>query len=111
MQGAFNAFFFEALYTLAWVLVVLCVATPTADLEAEAATEEHQPQSFYGLAIGFAVASGVASASKMGGASGGVFNPAVGTGLCVTDALTGGSSGKYLWIYWVRTVPSPKPRW
>ena len=129
-HGPFNAFVFEALFTTAWIIVVLCVATPTSDLEAEDGTDDHAPQSYFGLAIGLTVAAGawlprgdgsraqshsstlcfhprlrltgVASSSKLGDASGGVFNPAVGTGLCVTDALTGGSSGKYLWIYWVR---------
>ena len=57
-HGAFNALVFETLFSVAWVLVVLCVATPTADLDVEDGIENKAPQSFYGLAIGLTVAGG-----------------------------------------------------
>lgn len=57
-HGPFNAFVFEALFTTSWIMVVLCVATPTSDLEAEDGTDDHAPQSYFGLAIGLTVAAG-----------------------------------------------------
>jgi len=57
-NGLFNSFVFETLFAVAWIMVVLCVATPTSDLEAEDGLDEKAPQSFYGLAIGLTVASG-----------------------------------------------------
>lgn len=74
----------EFLYTFALAYVVLNVATSkhTAD------------NSNYGLAIGFTVAAG---AYAVGGISGGVFNPAVATGISVM----GKSPWQNLWIYLV----------
>ena len=77
----------EALFAFALVLVVLNVAT-------DARTEGN---SFYGLAIGLTVMAG---AFAVGGISGGVFNPAVGTGPILV-ALSGGGSLGDLWLYWV----------
>ena len=37
----------------------------------------------------------------VGGISGGVFNPAVGTGPILVDALAGNGAFEQLWIYWV----------
>ena len=51
----------------------------------------------YGLAIGFIVMAGVFA---VGGISGGVFNPAVGTGPILVDALMGDGAFDELWIYW-----------
>ena len=56
--------------------------------------------SYYGLAIGFTVMTG---AFAVGGISGGVFNPAVGTGP-ILAALAGGGSASSLWLYWVGPV-------
>lgn len=80
----------EALFAFALVLVVLNVAT-------DARTEGN---SFYGLAIGLTVMAG---AFAVGGISGGVFNPAVGTGPILV-ALSGGGSLGDLWLYWVGPV-------
>lgn len=80
----------EALFAFALVLVVLNVAT-------DARTEGN---SFYGLAIGLTVMVG---AFAVGGISGGVFNPAVGTGPILV-ALSGGGSLGDLWLYWVGPV-------
>ena len=77
----------EGLFTFALSLVVLNVATDDATAG----------NSYYGLAIGFTVMAG---AFAVGGISGGVFNPAVGTGAGYLRPCTGsrgwsryGSSG------------------
>jgi aquaporin Z len=64
----------EFLYTFALCFVVLNVAT----------TEANADKGFYGLAIGFTVLVG---AFTVGGISGGVFNPAVATGLVTIGGL------------------------
>jgi len=81
------AFLVEVAYTFALVSVVLNVAT----------TKSQHNNMFFGIAIGFTVVAGLYGA---GGISGGVFNPAVGTGLLVARVANGGSA-KYLWLYWV----------
>ena len=77
----------EGLFTFALSLVVLNVATD--DVTAG--------NSYYGLAIGFTVLVGVFA---VGATSGGVFNPAVGTGPILVDALAGDGAFDQLWIYW-----------
>ncbi len=84
------AFFgLEVLFTFALALVVLNVATaPTT-----------AGNSYYGLAIGFTVLAG---AFVAGPVSGGAFNPAVGFGPILVDALFGdGRALPYLWVYLV----------
>ena len=78
----------EALFTFALCLVVLNVATDDATADND----------YYGLAIGFIVLAG---AFAVGPTSGGVFNPAVGTGPILVDALAGDGGFSQLWIYWV----------
>ncbi len=78
----------EALFTFALSLVVLNVATDDATAG----------NSYYGLAIGFTVLVG---AFAVGGISGGVFNPAVGSGPILVDALAGDGGFAQLWIYWI----------
>ena len=77
----------EGLFTFALSLVVLNVATDDATAG----------NSYYGLAIGFTVLAGVFA---VGATSGGVFNPAVGTGPILVDALAGDGTFDQLWIYW-----------
>jgi aquaporin Z len=78
----------EILFTFALVLVVLNVATAKAT----------EGNSYYGLAVGFTVMAG---AFAVGPISGGVFNPAVGTGpILVKFAMGLGGIGD-LWYYWV----------
>jgi len=76
----------ELLYTFALALVVLnsAVAAKTTG------------NSFYGLAIGFTI---VVAAFAGGPISGGAFNPAVGFGPIVVQALLSGESVSNLWIY------------
>lgn len=76
----------EFLYTFALALVVLNTATSPAT----------EGNSYYGLAIGFAI---VVGAFAGGGISGGAFNPAVGIGPAIVDAMHGGSAMHHLWIY------------
>ena len=76
----------ELLFTFALVLVILNVAVAPAAAG----------NSYYGLAIGFTVATG---AIAVGDISGGAFNPAVGVGPIVVDATLGGGSWAALWIY------------
>ncbi len=82
------ALLLEALCTFALALVVLNAATaPRTD-----------GNSFYGLAIGFTVfAVGVAATPTSGGA----FNPAVGIGSLVVQAIVGDGALGDLWIYLV----------
>jgi aquaporin Z len=86
--GAWGAVLVEALYTFALCLVVLNVAT----------SKKTDGNSYYGLAIGFTI---VVAAIAGGGLSGGAFNPAVGTGPSVVNAMVSSGSLSNLWIYWV----------
>jgi aquaporin Z len=78
----------EFLFTFALALVVLNVAT----------SRQTEGNSFYGLAIGFTI---VAAAFAGGGISGGAFNPAVGTGPTLVNALMGRGTLDHWWLYLV----------
>jgi aquaporin Z len=78
----------EFLFAFALCLVVLNSATAV----------KTQGNSFYGLAIGFTVLVGAVAGGHV---SGGVFNPAVGTGPTLVAALTGHGSMSHLWLYLV----------
>lgn len=80
--------FIEGVFTFALVSVVLNVATHS----------KTSSNSFYGLAIGFTV---LAAAYAGGSISGGAFNPAVGIGPTLTNAIFAGGTLKYLWLYLV----------
>jgi len=86
--GAGSALAIEFLFTFALCLVVLNSAT----------AKKTEGNSFYGLAIGFTV---VVAAFAGGGISGGAFNPAVGLGPILVNALTSGGSFANLWLYLV----------
>ena len=77
----------EAIFTFALALTVLNVAC----------SEKTKGNSYYGLAIGFTI---VFAAFAGGPISGGAFNPAVGTGPNVINAIFGGGSLGHLWIYY-----------
>ena len=72
----------EFLFTFALTFVVLNVATAKGT----------DGNSFYGLAIGFTVLAG---AYAVGNISGGVFNPAVGTGVTLLGLLDWTNLGIY----------------
>ncbi len=76
----------EILFTFALALVVLNVAT----------SSKTSGNSYYGLAIGFTVMVG---AFAGGGVSGGAFNPAVGLGPNISQALLGAGSLGHTWLY------------
>ena len=78
----------ELLYTFALCIVVLQTAT----------SAKTQGNSYYGLAIGFTI---VVAAFAGGPVSGGAFNPAVGAGPTIVDAVLGGGSWQHLWLYLV----------
>lgn len=86
--GATAALLGELLFTFALALVVLNVATARATAG----------NSYYGLAIGFTVLTGAWAAGPI---SGGAFNPAVGTGPIIVQAMRGGPGVGDLWLYWV----------
>lgn len=86
--GAISAVLLEFLFTFALALTVLNTAC----------SERTRGNSYFGLAIGFVVVVGAFAA---GGISGGAFNPAVGTGPTIINALMGGGSWGSLWIYLV----------
>ena len=82
----------EAIFTFALVLVILNVAT----------NSKTEGNSYYGLAIGFTI---MAAAYAGGGISGGVYNPAVGTGPILIDAIMGdGGTLSNLWYYLVGPI-------
>lgn len=83
-----TALLIEILYTFLLALTVLNVAT----------SKNTQGNSFYGLAIGFVI---VIAAFAGGPISGGVFNPAIGTGAILINALCGDGTFGHLWLYLV----------
>ena len=78
----------EILFTFALALVVLNVAT----------SAQTKNNSFYGLAIGMTVTAGAIAGGPI---SGGAFNPAVGIGPIVVNAMLGGGTYQHLWLYLV----------
>ena len=84
---AIEALLTEMIFTFILVLVVLNVAC----------TKATEGNSYYGLAIGFTIAVGAAAG---GGVSGGAYNPAVGLGPTIVNAMNGGSFG-HVWLYLV----------
>jgi aquaporin Z len=78
----------EFLFTFALALVVLNTAT----------ADETAGNSYFGLAIGFTVAVGAFSAGNI---SGGAFNPAVGSGPIIVNALLGDGGFGDIWLYLV----------
>lgn len=85
---ALAALMVEFLFTFALCLVVLNTAM----------SKRTQGNSYYGLAIGFTI---VVAAFAGGRVSGGAFNPAVGTGPTLVNALMGHGSLSHWWLYLV----------
>jgi aquaporin Z len=87
-HSALAVWLVEILYTFALALVVLNTAT----------AKKTAGNSYYGLAIGFTIA---AAAAAGGPVSGGAFNPAVGTGPILVQAISGGGGYGNLPLYWL----------
>ena len=83
-----GALLVEFLFTFLLALTVLNVA----------ASRETKGNSFYGLAIGFSIVVGVAAGGSI---SGGVYNPAIGSGALLIHAFLDGGDLGNLWIYLV----------
>ena len=81
----------EVLFTLALVLVIFNVAI----------SRYSEGNQYYGVAIGLVVTGG---AFAVGDVSGAAFNPAVGTGPILVDALMGDGGLGALWLYWVGPI-------
>jgi aquaporin Z len=82
VAGAGKMLIVELLFTFALAYVVLNVAT----------AKDTEGNSFYGLAIGFTLATGILA---VGSISGGVFNPAVALG----GTVLGMFAWSHIWIY------------
>jgi len=76
----------ETVFTGGFVLTILNVA----------ATKATEGNSYFGLAIGFAI---VIAAFAGGPISGGAFNPAIGFGATLGKSLFGGGNFDWFWIY------------
>jgi aquaporin Z len=85
---AMTALIVEVFYTFLLALTVLNVAT----------SKDTQGNSFYGLAIGSVI---VIAAFAGGSISGGAFNPAIGTGAIIINAICGDGQWNHLWLYLV----------
>ncbi len=86
--SSYAAVLIEVFYTFILCLVILNVAT----------AKTTEGNSYYGLAIGFTIAAAMIAGGPV---SGGVFNPAVGTGPILIHALLGDGSFGDLWLYLV----------
>jgi len=86
-EGALKVAMAEIIGTFALVYVILNVATAKGTAG----------NSFYGLAIGGTV---LAMALTVGNYSGGVFNPAVGLGLCIQKSMCWAN----LWMFFVAPI-------
>eukprot|EP00457_Paulinella_chromatophora_P007510 gb/GEZN01007533.1/.p1 GENE.gb/GEZN01007533.1/~~gb/GEZN01007533.1/.p1 ORF type:complete len:282 (-),score=27.15 gb/GEZN01007533.1/:635-1480(-) len=84
-----QAFFCECIFTGLLMYVILNTAT----------TKSLEGNSFYGMAIGFTLFTG---AVAVGDVSGGVFNPAVGFGPIIMNAIVHGKENfSSIWIYFL----------
>jgi len=104
IRGLSGAVVFEGLWTALLVYVVCAVMTPTHGDDDPAAPEERRghSRSYQGLAIGFVIAGGIYAAGPLGGGSGGVFNPALGTAIVVVRVASGDAKAlEQLWVFWL----------
>ena len=84
-----KAFAAEAMFTGALVLVMQAVGLYK---------NAKEPNSFFGIAIGFTVAAGAATVSKI---SGGCFNPAVGMAIDFATLSSDPRTFDDIWLYWL----------
>jgi len=103
-QGSYGAFVYEMMWTALLVTVVLNTTTPVFTPAAGSPPVEHlyrARSSVHGLAIGMTLTAGIIGANKHGSGSGGVFNPAVGTGLSLAALAREHDATGAVWMYWV----------
>lgn len=100
-NGDYGAFVYELLWTGLLVTVVLNTTTPVFAGTTQHVGELYRARgSTHGIAIGMTVAVGIVGSGKHGSGSGGVFNPAVGTGLSIAALAREHDSAAALWVYW-----------
>jgi len=88
-QPLVSAWVIEALFCTALILVFLNVATEK---------NSNEPNSYYGIAIGFTVLAALSAGASL---STGVYNPALATGMAFSAGVTGHNQGvEDIWIYW-----------
>lgn len=102
--GTFGAFVYELLWTALLVTVVLNTTTPTMPASTGVAELYKTRSSTHGIAIGMTLTVGIIGAGMQGAGSGGVFNPAVGTGLSLASLAGDGEDASATWIYWLAPV-------
>jgi aquaporin Z len=101
-ESTLGAFGFELVWTTLLVFVVLCTTTQTLKPTLPHVREAYKARdSTHGLAIGMTVAVGAINAGMHGAGSGGVFNPAVGTGLSIAALAMEQDPASALWIFWL----------
>ncbi|KAA0150529.1 hypothetical protein FNF31_07011 [Cafeteria roenbergensis] len=101
-NGDYGAFVYEMMWTGLLVTVVLNTTTPVFAGASQHVGELYRARgSTHGIAIGMTVAVGIIGAGKHGSGSGGVFNPAVGTGLSIAALAREHDSASALWVYWL----------
>jgi aquaporin Z len=103
-EGVYGAFVYELMWTSLLVTVVLNTTTPTMPASAGVAELYKARSSTHGIAIGMTVAVGAIGANMNGSGSGGVFNPAVGTGLSLASLAGDKEDASAIWIYWVAPI-------
>ncbi len=85
------AFAAEVLFTFLLMITIFHVAV----------SEQSKGNNYYGLAIGLVVSAGIFS---VGGVSGAVFNPAVGLGPAIHQAIVGTASVSHVWLYFAGPI-------
>lgn len=103
-QSTWGAFIYEFMWTALLVTVVLNTTTPIHPASPSAGDLYKARASTHGLAIGMTVAVGAIGASKHGSGSGGIFNPAVGTGLSLASLAGEHHNAQAIWIYWLAPI-------
>lgn len=104
IHGDWGAVLYEGLWTMLLVYAVCASTTQIAEETDPNGRRKGHGRSYHGLVIGFVILAGVIGGSQAGSGSGGVFNPAMGTGICAAAVADENQSGRALWVYWVGPV-------
>ena len=92
---------FEMLWTALLVYAVCACTTQITEAEDPGNARKGHSRSYHGLVIGMVMAVGAYCSGDKGSRSGGVFNPALGTGIGVAAIAEGSHSDMSIWVYWV----------